>query len=40
MNTTQKKALTNPKMWPIYLLYRKIFSASDMRKIKKLGVIK
>lgn len=40
MNSTQKKSLTNPKMWPVYLTYRKIFSATDMKKLKKFGVIK
>ena len=27
-------------MWPIYYNYRKIFSASDMKKIKKMGILK
>ncbi len=26
-------------MWPIYFIYRKIFSASDMKKIKKMEII-
>ena len=35
-----KKGLTNPKMWPIYYIYRRIFSAPDMKNIKKLKLIK
>ena len=27
-------------MWPIYFMYRKIFSANDMKKIKKMEIIK
>lgn len=26
-------------MWPIYFMYRKIFSAADMKKIKKMNII-
>lgn len=40
MGQTQKRLLANPKMWPIYFMYRKIFSATDMKVIKKMGIIK
>lgn len=39
-SNNQKKALANPKMWPIYYTYRRIFSAVDMKNIKKLKVIR
>lgn len=39
VDNAQKKMLSNPKMWPIYFMYRKLFSASDMKKIKKMGII-
>lgn len=39
-STNLKKNLANPKMWPIYYNYRKIFSASDMKKLKKMNIIK
>jgi hypothetical protein len=35
----KKKALVNPKMWPIYNNYRKIFSHSELKQLKKLKVI-
>lgn len=35
----KKKALVNPKMWPIYNNFRKIFSHSELKQLKKLKVI-
>jgi hypothetical protein len=35
----KKKTLANPKMWPIYNNYRRIFSHSEFKQIKKLKVI-
>lgn len=35
-----KKNIANPKMWPIYFNYRKIFSASEMKKIKRMGILR
>lgn len=35
-----KKTIINPKMWPVYAMYRKIFSASDMKKLKKMNIFK
>jgi hypothetical protein len=35
----KRKALANPKMWPIFHNYRRIFSAKEMKQLKKLKVI-
>ena len=35
----KKKVLANPKMWPIYANYRRIFSQSELKQLKKLQVI-
>ena len=35
----KKKALVNPKMWAIYSNYRKIFSHSEVKQLKKLKII-
>ncbi len=35
----KKKIMANPKMWPIYHNYRKLFSQSQLKQLKKLKVI-
>lgn len=35
----KKKVLANPKMWPIYHNYRKLFSQSELKQLKKLKII-
>ena len=35
----KKRVLANPKMWPIFTNYRRIFSQSELKQLKKLKVI-
>jgi hypothetical protein len=35
----KKKLLANPKMWPIYSMYRRIFSQNDLKQLKELKAI-
>ena len=35
----KKRVLANPKMWPVYTNYRRIFSQSELRQLKKIKII-